>query len=35
MSSERAMTWPLRPGRHVFEARDHAGQLARAIVTVR
>jgi penicillin-binding protein 1C len=34
-STERAMTWPLRPGRHVFEARDHAGQLARAIVTVR
>jgi penicillin-binding protein 1C len=35
VSSERAMTWPLRPGRHVFEARDHSGQSARAIVTVR
>jgi penicillin-binding protein 1C len=35
MSSERAMTWPLRPGRHLFEARDSAGQSARAIVTVR
>ena len=35
VSSERAMTWPLRPGRHVFEARDRAGQSARAIVTVR
>jgi penicillin-binding protein 1C len=35
VSSEHAMTWPLRPGRHVFEARDPAGQSARAIVTVR
>jgi membrane carboxypeptidase/penicillin-binding protein PbpC len=34
-SSERALTWPLRQGRHIFEARDQAGQSARAIVTVR
>ena len=35
ISSERAMTWPLRVGRHVFEARDLAGRSAQATITVR
>jgi penicillin-binding protein 1C len=34
-SSERAATWPLKVGRHVFEARDQAGRTATATITVR
>jgi penicillin-binding protein 1C len=34
-SSERAATWPLRAGRHVFEARDRNGRSATATITVR
>jgi penicillin-binding protein 1C len=35
VSSERALTWPLAPGRHTFEARDAHGASARTTVVVR
>jgi penicillin-binding protein 1C len=34
-SSESAVEWPLRPGRHRFAARDSAGQVVESTVTVR
>jgi membrane carboxypeptidase/penicillin-binding protein PbpC len=34
-SSETTLTWPLRTGRHTFQARDQAGRTATATITVR
>jgi penicillin-binding protein 1C len=35
INSERALTWPLRAGRHIFEARDREGRAVRSTITVR